>query len=1491
MAIGVAADLRRLTRARVCVLAAILTCCVTAGAQTNCGTATTLPCVSSMMIYPIPTDTNMNQIYKILFYKGNVLAIDAGDGVLYQLPPGSSTWNAISGAYIQTGFVVQGMAIDAQGTLYIANGSIISNAPTALFYRVPATCTTPSNQACTSANWNSPGNSYTWNGSYSSAWGGNIIDPSTSIALTGESGEGSQDVQFENNPALDGSGTLYFVDNKSRIMSVPVDNQGNADLKTVTPTVIVNALNQGGNAHMAIDAYGNIYFVHGHAISAVCPQTIPPGGTCPVNEIRPAGTVGIYFIPAGQNTSNNPNLVGSNGQVENNLNTLGWRIDYQQATLDSTGDSVVYAGVVLDAAGDLYMTSETNSSYDEITAGTWEIRNGCPGQQLTGANVQSCLNWNNISMLAPIPGNQPASIDPRGYLWITPYQTYTPGGSGTQSDVYALAALAPGMMNLNVPTGAPSHTGTAGTAGIEYLTFNATYQPTGFAFTSASGSASGFSLSTANPLPPGSGTTPAVPCNAQPKGAYQTLSSEGSCYLWPQLDPNVPGAASGKLTMFGPEPYTFYVNGTGLGASVAMLDSPTLDTLAASNALSTPEQVASDPIGDTWVADPGNKQVLYFQAGSSSAMPKSVGSGLSAPTGVAVNGAGDIYIGDYDASSGIGTVYEIPWVPNSTSTAGGSYIPGNQIDLSTATIVNPSLGNNLNLAADGSGDVFVADPQNSRVVEILNSERASLVPNPHISGDTTATSTLTVGTGFTAPSAVAVDAAGDVFVADGTNLYEISAFPANVQTTITDSLPGTATSLAIDASGSVIAAITGQGLYRIPYIVPTSSGSSGAFSLSSASLIDTSFTLPSTSNSSSPSYCGGPAACIDTTNVTSPFGVALDQQGNIYVSDMTGGTPNLYEFDVTEGFVNYGVGLSPGVADEQDLDLFNIGNEPLTLTPEQSNWNPITGPDAGLYSLTTPSGTPACDYTNSTKVPVGTSCTLGPTIEPTSMVLTPLLYSGDTLTVPTNASNLEVSANAPGTGAATANLQAASIYGTETTTTTATYNPVQTTYPGSGTVTVTVAPTPTNPTYTYVGPNYLPLGTVQLTLNCTSTPSGSACTLPPIVETESQSPTNNSCNTSTQVCTYAFSNLPSLQGGTYSVTADYEGYIPNLMGKSTNASQPPLPAFTVSTAMPVITLSEPSGITANATNGVYYVPTGSDTTLTVNVSSTVGGAPSGTVTFLNKNLNGMQQPLMCPGITASAPQVPCTATYSSNQNWTFSLSGLAAGAYNLTAVYSGDQNFAAGDSATVTAFQDISPSVLITANPASVTTTAGTPVTTTLTIQSLVGYAAPSGDNVTCLVNSSFPSDSECTFSNPQPAICAPGPGVTCTPATTVFTLATNIPVNIGSSTSSVQRAQPFSSPFDLAGIFGLGLLGLALRRRAILNRYLLNLICLMLFLAGTMMGVTSCTNSSYTKTPPTPHYVTPSGPYTITIQVSSPTTGVVESLPFTLPVTINGAQ
>jgi hypothetical protein len=108
-----------------------------------------------------------------------------------------------------------------------------------------------------------------------------------------------------------------------------------------------------------------------------------------------------------------------------------------------------------------------------------------------------------------------------------------------------------------------------------------------------------------------------------------------------------------------------------------------------------------------------------------------VGSGLSGPTGVAVDAAGDVFIDD----EGNSRVVVLP------------------ADGRPQTTVGTELSEPFGVAVDAAGDVFIADTGNSRVVEV-----------PAGGGPQT-----TVDSELEAPFGVAVDAAGDVFIADTTN--------------------------------------------------------------------------------------------------------------------------------------------------------------------------------------------------------------------------------------------------------------------------------------------------------------------------------------------------------------------------------------------------------------------------------------------------------------------------------------------------------------------------------------------------------------------------------------------------------------------------------------------------------------------------------------------------------------------------------------------------
>ena len=123
---------------------------------------------------------------------------------------------------------------------------------------------------------------------------------------------------------------------------------------------------------------------------------------------------------------------------------------------------------------------------------------------------------------------------------------------------------------------------------------------------------------------------------------------------------------------------------------------------------SKPVAVAVDSLGNLYVADPGVKQIYEIPAGGgdmqnvigSPSQLKSIDPTLSNPSGVAVDGAGNVYISD--ATNNLVVVK-----PSSSGPGAAPY------NLSFTGLKNPA-----GLALDASGNVYVADSGNSRVLEM-----------------------------------------------------------------------------------------------------------------------------------------------------------------------------------------------------------------------------------------------------------------------------------------------------------------------------------------------------------------------------------------------------------------------------------------------------------------------------------------------------------------------------------------------------------------------------------------------------------------------------------------------------------------------------------------------------------------------------------------------------------------------------------------------------
>lgn len=797
-------------------------------------------------------------------------------------------------------------------------------------------------------------------------------------------------------------------------------------------------------------------------------------------------------------------------------------------------------------------------------------------------------------------------------------------------------------------------------------------------------------------------------------------------------------------------------------------------------------------------------------------------------------------------------------------------IPAQQTPLSTG-LVSPA-----QVAGDSLGNSYVADPGQGKVLMFA-------------AGTTTASAGTPIGTGFTSPTGVAVDGSGDVYVADSGKVYEIPSVNGTLNPagqTVVQSGLGSNLNLAVDDADNVYVADPSNA--RVVRIF----NSSTAMTLEGTNTIGTGFSKPSavavddagdlfvadgtnlveinfwggqttiTSNLASPvtglavdasgsvyvAQSGGviriplessglnfnDAASVDSGGVTAPSGIGIDSLGNIYVtaasySVSSVGSSGTISTPVTTpnvlllngAFVNFGIVSQQTQSNPVDVNVYNIGNAPLALTAAPT----FGGPNAADYSIQTDGQNP-CDTTGATTIPSATACQLGVTVTAIGLGL-----SQGTMAVPTTALNAPTS---------NATLEAYSSDLLCQTQTSITVNPSSgLTYPGSATVTSTT--TPVNPACS--AGNVPQGGNIVLTLQ-------------PQTKGQAQSTQTGQLPASGQ---YQF-KLSGLSGGTYILYVSYRG--DSIFGGSSSSRTF---TITVAQASPTVTLSSPAGI--SAINGVYYVGQGTTATLQASVSSSIG-SPTGTVSFLNGSK------------LADATQGPITLNASGTA--TFSTANLAAGTstsnlgqvYNITAAYSGDINYAAVSSSPVT-IEVIPPVALIQASPTSLSTKAGTPVTSTLSVVGLDGYSPKLGLQLYC-DSSTLPKYAECTFDVPQLDLFdAKGAAVT-----SHVTINSNLAVSLNSEV----RKGP--SPIAFAGMFGMGLLGLAFRKKLKLNRMALTMLCLML-LGGSLVGLSGCTNSGYTHTPPAPQNTTPSGTYNVSIYTVDLQTNQRSSLPFTLSVTI----
>ncbi len=341
---------------------------------------------------------------------------------------------------------------------------------------------------------------------------------------------------------------------------------------------------------------------------------------------------------------------------------------------------------------------------------------------------------------------------------------------------------------------------------------------------------------------------------------------------------------------------------------------------------------SGNAIASVYTHGVGSGPTPSFSPGTQSTLPVA---GLNQPFGVTVDAAGNIYIAD-DGNSRVVKIAAI----------GG-----------TQSTVGTGLGNPHSVAVDGAGNVYIADYANVYKVYAKGSSQPNVaatgVTNPcgvagagagnlyiancggssnfvvevHADGS----AQTTVGSGLYLTDGVAVDGANNVYIADTGNNRVVKVSATGAQNTV---FTGEADDVVADSAGTIYVAQANAGsVVKVP--------------------------------------ADGSAQSTVGTGLSHPYGMGLDQTGNVYIANS--GTNQVVKVDQADAptltFASTNVNSTSAA---QDVVVGNAGSSSLDISQIVISTNfTLQGPDTNCA-------------TNGQTLALGASCILGIEFAPQS---------------------------------------------------------------------------------------------------------------------------------------------------------------------------------------------------------------------------------------------------------------------------------------------------------------------------------------------------------------------------------------------------------------------------------------------------------------------------------------------------------------------------
>ncbi|MEI6078908.1 MAG: BACON domain-containing carbohydrate-binding protein, partial [Verrucomicrobiota bacterium] len=301
-------------------------------------------------------------------------------------------------------------------------------------------------------------------------------------------------------------------------------------------------------------------------------------------------------------------------------------------------------------------------------------------------------------------------------------------------------------------------------------------------------------------------------------------------------------------------------------------------TTLVSSGLSSPIGMAVDGAGNVYIADIGSNLIKVWTAANSN-ITTLVSSGLSLPYGVAVDGAGNVYIAD---------------------TYNNAIKVWKAADSNVTTLVSSGLSSPRGVAVDSAGNIYIADTDNNAIKKWTA---------------TNGTVTPLVSSGLFRPYSVAVDGAGNVYIADTYN-NAIKMWTA---------------------ANATVSTLVSSGLFR-----PSGVAVDGAGNVCIADTFNNAIKMWMAAN--------GTVSTLVSSGLSNPSGVAMDGVGNVYIVDR-------YNSAIKErprAFVDTAAKVETSSAGSDALLVVFPVTANLTgpFTPiSDSSWLTITGVTNGVVSF------------------------------------------------------------------------------------------------------------------------------------------------------------------------------------------------------------------------------------------------------------------------------------------------------------------------------------------------------------------------------------------------------------------------------------------------------------------------------------------------------------------------------------------------------------